>query len=62
MLLNVSSSIIEGGVNRIRGFDLYSYNGGILQNATGKVGAVAGFNDSLALAPHHHQAAKYCRG
>lgn len=46
---NVNSSIVEGGVNRIRGFDLYSYNGGILTNTTGSVGAVAGFSDSLAL-------------
>ena len=46
---NVNSSIIEGGVNRIRGFDLYSYNGGILTNTASSVGAVAGFTDSLAL-------------
>lgn len=46
---NVNSSIVEGGVNRIRGFDIYSYNGGILSNASSKIGAVAGFTDSLAL-------------
>jgi len=46
---SVNSSIIEGGVNRIRGFDLYSYNGGILTNSSSAVGAIAGFSDSLAL-------------
>lgn len=46
---SVNSSIVEGGVNRIRGFDIYTYNGGILESTAGSVGAVAGFNDSLAL-------------
>lgn len=46
---SVNSSITEGGVNRIRGFDLYSYNGGVLTNTGSQVGAVAGFTDSLAL-------------
>jgi len=46
---SVNSSIVEGGVNRIRGFDLYSYNGGILTNTASSVGAIAGFSDSLAL-------------
>lgn len=46
---NVSSSIVEGGVNRIRGFDIYAYNGGILSSAGSAIGAVAGFSDSLAL-------------
>jgi hypothetical protein len=46
---SVNSSIVEGGVNRIRGFDIYTYNGGILSSASSKVGAIAGFNDSLAL-------------
>lgn len=46
---SVNSSIVEGGVNRIRGFDIYTYNGGILTSTAGAVGAVAGFNDSLAL-------------
>ena len=46
---NVSNSIVEGGVNRIRGFNIYSYNGGILKSTSASVGAVAGFSDSLAL-------------
>jgi hypothetical protein len=46
---NVSNSIVEGGVNRIRGFNIYSYNGGILSSADDQIGAVAGFSDSLAL-------------
>lgn len=46
---SVNSSIVEGGVSRIRGFDCYSYNGGILSSTGGQVGAVAGFTDSLAL-------------
>jgi hypothetical protein len=46
---NVSNSIVEGGVNRIRGFNIYSYNGGILTSTADKIGAVAGFGDSLAL-------------
>jgi hypothetical protein len=46
---NVSNSIVEGGVNRIRGFNIYSYNGGILSSTDSQVGAVAGFSDSLAL-------------
>ena len=46
---DVSNSIVEGGVNRIRGFNIYGYNGGILSKAGSAVGAVAGFSDSLAL-------------
>lgn len=46
---NVSNSIVEGGVNRIRGFNIYSYNGGILSTTADQVGAIAGFSDSLAL-------------
>lgn len=46
---SVNNSIVEGGVNRIRGFNCYSYNGGILNTSAGQVGAVAGFSDSLAL-------------
>ena len=46
---SVNSSIVEGGVNRIRGFNCYSYNGGILTTTAGSVGAIAGFSDSLAI-------------
>lgn len=46
---NVSNSIVEGGVNRIRGFNIYSYNGGVLSATNTNIGAVAGFGDSLAL-------------
>lgn len=46
---SVNSSIVEGGVNRLRGFDIYAYNGGVLSKTGGSCGMIAGFNDSLAL-------------
>jgi hypothetical protein len=48
---SVNSSIVEGGVNRIRGFDIYAYNGGVLKDGltAGDCSMVAGFSDSLAL-------------
>lgn len=46
---NVGGTILNGGFSKIRGFNVYAYNGGILDKASNKVGAVAGFSDSLAL-------------
>lgn len=46
---NIGGTIVDGGVSRIRGFDIYSYGGGVLKSASGKCGAVAGFGSSLAL-------------
>jgi hypothetical protein len=46
---DIGGTILNGGFAKIRGFDVYAYNGGVLDPATTKVGALAGFSDSLAL-------------
>lgn len=46
---NVGGTLTNGGVSRIRGFDLFAYNNASLETGAGKVGAYAGFRDSLAV-------------
>ena len=46
---NIGGTILNGGVSRIRGFDIYAYNGVALDDTAGGVGAVAGFSESLLL-------------
>ena len=46
---NIGGTIVDGGVSRIRGFNIYSYGGGVLSSASTECGAVAGFGSSLAL-------------
>ena len=46
---DVGGTILNGGVSRIRGFDIYSYNGGELVTTDDKIGAVAGYSETLCL-------------
>lgn len=46
---DVSGTILDGGVSRIRGFDVYAYASPYLNETAGNNGAVAGFSESLLL-------------
>jgi hypothetical protein len=46
---DVGSSIVNGGVSKIRGFDLYSYNNDDFSDSAGEVAGYAGFKESLAV-------------
>ena len=46
---NVSGTILNGGVTRVRGFDIFSYGNSDISATSGEAGAYAGFRDSLCM-------------